>query len=259
MANTSGSPDSAPAAITWLGHASVLLELDGVRLLTDPVLRNRIGPLVRLEAGRWIESLGPVDCVLLSHLHADHTDPPSLRRVAGSLPVLAPHPAAGWLSRQGLRNVRDLRAGDRVDVSGLVITATPATHDGRRGPLGPVADAIGYLVQGSRSVYFAGDTDLFEAMAQLRGSTTVALLPIWGWGARLGPGHLDPERAAAAAALIAPAVVIPIHWGTFALGRPARRPADPQRPVREFARFMRQNAPDVEVRVLAPGERTEIH
>jgi L-ascorbate metabolism protein UlaG (beta-lactamase superfamily) len=105
-------------------------------------------------------------------------------------------------------------------------------------------------------VYFAGDTDLFEAMAELRGLVTVALLPVWGWGPRLGPGHLDPERAARAAALIAPAIAIPIHWGTFVPRVPiGRMPAEP---AREFARLVKHHAPSVEVRVLEPGGRTEL-
>ena len=91
-----------------------------------------------------------------------------------------------------------------MTLSGLRITAVPATHDSRRAPFGPEAEPIGYLVSGSRSVYFAGDTDLFEAMSELRGLVDVALLPVAGWGRSLGPGHLDPERAAQAAGLIGP-------------------------------------------------------
>ena len=86
----------------------------------------------------------------------------------------------------------------------------------------------------------------------------MALLPVWGWGASVGAGHLDPSSAAEAAALIAPSVAIPIHWGTFALARPARRAADPERPAREFAELTKRYAPAVDVRVLAPGERTTL-
>src|SRR5437660_1567088 len=96
------------AAITWLGHATVLIEVDGARLLTDPVIRDRIGPLVRIAPRISREALGRVDGVLLSHLHADHTDLPSLRQIASDLPVLAPHPSANWLRRQGLRDVREV-------------------------------------------------------------------------------------------------------------------------------------------------------
>jgi L-ascorbate metabolism protein UlaG (beta-lactamase superfamily) len=249
---------SAQLAITWLGHATVLIEVDGVSVLTDPVLRDRIGPLVRVAPSVEPDAVGAVDAVLLSHLHLDHTDIPTLRAVARCGPVVAPYGAREWLTRQGLRDVRELRAGEELGVGGLRVTATPASHDRRRRPLGPAADPVGYVIRGSSSVYFAGDTDLFPALVELHGSVDVALLPIWGWGPRLGPGHLDPERAAAAAALIAPAVAIPIHWGTFALGRPARRPTDCERPAREFAALARRYAPAVEVRVLSPGERTAL-
>ena len=246
------------AAVTWIGHATALLELDGMRVLTDPVLGNRVGPLVRIAPAVAADAIGRVDCVLLSHLHADHADLRSLRRVARIVPVFAPYPAAAWLARQGLREVHQLRPGEEVTVGALRLIATPAMHDRHRRPFGPVGYPIGFVIRGSRSAYFAGDTDLFPEMAELRGSLDVALLPVWGWGPALGPGHLDPARAASAAALISPSVAIPIHWGTLALGRPARRPPDPGWPAREFAALARRSAPAVEVRVLAPGERTEL-
>lgn len=240
--------------LTWLGHATVLLELDGVRLLTDPVLPDRIGPLLRVAPSVERNVLGRIDGVLLSHLHADHTDLRSLRAVAAKGPVLAPYRAATWLGRKGLGDVRDLRAGDDHRIGDVSVTAVPAAHDRRRRPLGPAADPVGYVVRGSRSAYFAGDTDLHHTMADLRGSIDVALLPVWGWGRSVGPGHLDPGSAAKAAALIAPAVAIPIHWGTFAL--PLIGQGDLERPAREFAALTSRYAPDVEVRVLAPGEQT---
>jgi L-ascorbate metabolism protein UlaG (beta-lactamase superfamily) len=248
--------DFPPAAVTWLGHATVLLEIDGVRVITDPVLRGRIGPLVRIAGPADLSAVGRVDCVLLSHLHADHTDPYTLRGLARHGPLLAPWPAARWLHRVGVRDVQELRPGDEVSVGGLRVIATPARHDRRRRPLGPAAEPVGYVVRGSRCAYFAGDTDLFPAMADLHKSLDLALLPVWGWGPDVGRGHLDPDRAARAAAIISPAVAIPIHWGTFALPRPVRRRADPGWPAREFAALARQYAPSVEVRVLAPGERT---
>ena len=251
-------PAGPQASVTWFGHATTLIELDGVRLLTDPVLRRRIGPLARIGPGIGADAVGHVDYVLLSHLHADHTDLRSLRDLGRSVPILAPRPAGGWLARHGLRSVRELRADEETSVNGVRVTAMPAAHDGRRHPLGPAADPIGFLAQGSRCVYFAGDTDYVPAMEELSGSVDVALLPVWGWGPRLGPGHLDPERAAEVAALIAPAVAIPIHWGTFALAWQTRRPIDHERPAREFAAFTRRRAPAVDVRLLRPGESTSI-
>jgi L-ascorbate metabolism protein UlaG (beta-lactamase superfamily) len=246
------------STMRWLGHATVLLDIDGTRLLTDPVLGDRIGPLVRIAPSVSPSQISAIDGVLLSHLHADHADVRSLRSLARSLPVLAPRGAGRWLAKLGLREVLELRAGDEVQVGTLRVRATPAEHQPSRRPLGPTADPIGHLLLGSRRVYFAGDTDLFDAMRQLRGLVDAALLPIWGWGRSLGPGHLDPTRAADATALIAPDLVVPIHWGTFALGKPARPAKDTSWPAREFAALVRQRAPDVEVRVLAPGERTEL-
>ena len=104
---------STALAITWLGHATVLVEIDGVRMITDPVLRDRIGPLVRIAPD--VDLAGPVDCVLLSHLHADHTDLPTLRALERSGPVLAPYPAREWLTatRAPRRARAPSRRGDR--------------------------------------------------------------------------------------------------------------------------------------------------
>ena len=258
--NLPKGPSSRPGevAITWLGHATVLIELDGVRVLTDPVLRDRVGPLVRIAPGVDPGVLGSLDCVLISHMHADHVDLPTLRALRLSGPVVAPHGSRTWLVTRGMTEVIELRPGNETSIGDVRIIATPARHDGRRRPFGPAADSIGYLIRGSRAVYFAGDTDLFGSMAELRGLVDVALLPVWGWGSRLGPGHLDPQSAAAAASVIAPAVAIPIHWGTLALGPPARRPADPQRPPRDFVTFASRYAPSVDVRLLSPGDRTAV-
>jgi L-ascorbate metabolism protein UlaG (beta-lactamase superfamily) len=245
-------------ALTWLGHASVLIALDGVRLVTDPVLRDRIGPLVRVAPPVATGGLERVDAILLSHLHADHTDLPSLRRIGNGTVVLAPDPAGVWLGSKGVVGVQELRPADEANVGPVTVAAVRATHDRRRRPFGPAADPIGYVVRGSRSVYFAGDTDLDPSMADLRGSIDVALVPIWGWGPSVERGHLDQRRAALAVALIAPAVAIPIHWGTFALPWLAFRRRDLERPAREFAALARRYARGVEVRVLAPGERVDV-
>jgi L-ascorbate metabolism protein UlaG (beta-lactamase superfamily) len=251
-------PDPTPLAVTWHGHATALLELDGARILTDPLLYDRAGPLVRIARSVDADAGSAIDAVLLSHLHADHADVRSLRRLDPATLVLAPRGAGSWLARHGLRNARELSPGDRADVGTVGVTATDAVHGDRRWRFGPRADPIGFVVSGSQSCYFAGDTDLFPGMSQMAGRIDLALLPIAGWGPTVGAGHLDPKRAAVAASLIAPGVAVPIHWGTLALWAPGRRRVDLSRPAREFVERMAERAPSVEVRVLEPGERTEL-
>jgi L-ascorbate metabolism protein UlaG (beta-lactamase superfamily) len=245
-------------AITWIGHATVLIELDGARVLTDPVLGGWAGPLRRMAPSPAPEaSAANADVVLVSHLHADHADLASLRRLERARMVV-PHGAGEWLGERGLPDVTELRPGEELQVGPLRVEATFAAHQGRRHPLGIDVAPVGFVVRGSRTVYFAGDTDLFVAMADLAGTIDVALLPVWGWGRSLGPGHLDPERAAQAAARIAPRVAIPIHWGTFSLPWPYPRPSDPRAPACAFATAVARIAPAVEARVLQPGERVEL-
>jgi L-ascorbate metabolism protein UlaG (beta-lactamase superfamily) len=238
--------------ITYVGHATTLIEIDGTRLLSDPVLMSWIGHIRRI---------GPppaaglrADAVLISHAHHDHLDLRSLRRLPEDIPVVAPPGSAQVVRRWTRRRVIEAAAGERVRLGSVEVLVAPAEHDGRRLPVGPEMPAVAYVVEGSSRVAFFGDTDLFDGMGSLFGDLDVALLPIWGWGPRVGPGHLDPERAARAAALLAPRIAVPIHWGTLAGPRVWWR-TDPAEPARRFAELVAVHAPDVVVRVLAPGER----
>src|SRR2546430_51521 len=185
---------------------------------------------------------------------------PSLRALGGSPLLIVPKGAGAVLRRAGLHRVEEVSAGDRIEVKpGLDVVAFPAVHDGFRAPLGPRAEALGFVIEGTSRVYFAGDTDLFPEMATLRGTTDVALLPVWGWGPYLGPGHLDPRRATEAARMIGARVTVPIHWGTlFPHGLHRVWPGILVRPPEEFARHVEQAAIETEVRVLQPGEVTTI-
>jgi L-ascorbate metabolism protein UlaG (beta-lactamase superfamily) len=238
--------------VTYVGHATTLVELGGARLLTDPVLRSRVGYIRRIAAPPAPEVCERLDAVLISHAHHDHLDTASLRRLPGDVPVIAPRGCRRFLRR---RAVTEVGPGDRVRVGAVDVLAVPAEHDGRRMPIGAPSPAVGYVI-GGRVVFF-GDTDVFEGMRELAGELEVALLPIWGWGSKLGPGHMDPGRAARAAALLRPRVAVPIHWGTLARARVWWR-ADPALPARRFTDLVADRAPDVAVRVLAPGGRLEL-
>src|SRR3954447_7794648 len=254
-----GEHAGVPERVTWVGHATVLIEMDGVRLLTDPVLRHRLAHLRRHSAPPGPDVAEGIDAVLLSHAHADHLDVRSLRRLGCDVLLVAPPGAGRAARRAGFTRAVELVPGEHVEVGGVTITAVAAAPEGRRWALGRPAQCVGFVVTGTTSVYFAGDTDVFDAMAELAGDLDVALLPVWGWGPSLGPGHMDPEAAARAAALLRPRVAIPIHWGTlFPIGLARRRGEVLVEPPRAFARHVAELAPDVQVQILEPGASLEL-
>jgi L-ascorbate metabolism protein UlaG (beta-lactamase superfamily) len=241
--------------LTWVGHSTVLLEVGGARLLTDPLLRTRLGHLRRHGARPDPAVTEGIDAVLVSHVHLDHLDVRSLRSVARGARVVAPEGAGRLLRRIGFDRIDEVMPGDRVTVGEATVTALAAVHDGRRLPLGATAGTLGYEIAGAQRVYFAGDTELFDGMRSFAGRFDVALMPVWGWGPSLGPGHMDPLSAAQAVAIMRPAVAVPIHWGTFfPVGLETLRGSALVEPPRVFARRVAELAPEVEVRVLAPGD-----
>jgi L-ascorbate metabolism protein UlaG (beta-lactamase superfamily) len=246
-----------PDRLTWLGHATVLLEVGGARLLTDPVLRGRVAHL-----RRHAPSVPPprdVDAVLLSHAHRDHLDLPTLRSLNPTPPlIVAPAGVGRTLRRLTGTEVREVSPGDAVEVAGAHVEAVPAVHDGRRSPVARMSDSLGYVVSPAHGagprVYFAGDTAVTDDMTHL-GEVDVALLPIWGWGPSLGPGHMDPGEAVDALALIRPRVAVPIHYGTLlpiGLGRRYGRVL--RDPLETFEAAAAERVPETRVAVLASGE-----
>jgi L-ascorbate metabolism protein UlaG (beta-lactamase superfamily) len=244
-------------AVRFIGHATTLLELGGVRVLTDPFLRPRLGPL---------ERHGPVpdpadlraDIVVISHGHPDHYDPRSLELLPGRPVIVVPRGLGPGSERRRLAaNVVEIEEGELLDIDGVGIAAVPARH--WISPGAPRARPVGYVIDAGPRAYFAGDTGRYPSMPEVVGGVDLALLPVWTWGPHLGPGHLGPRSAAEVTAELLPRVVIPIHWGTLYprhLHRVWRRPL--VEPGDRFAARVRSLAPGVDVRVLRPGERAAL-
>jgi L-ascorbate metabolism protein UlaG (beta-lactamase superfamily) len=244
------------SAVSYVGHGTVRIELDGLAMLTDPLLRRRVGHLRRAVPldPRVTEGLG---AILVAHGHHNHLDVPSLERLDRSVPVVVPR-GLGRLLAKHFKSVLEVEEGDELSFGPVRLRVTPAEHDSRR-HLGRLrASAVGYALLGSRNVYFAGDTGPFDGMEGLVPNLDVALLPIWGWGAKLGRGkHLDPVSAANALSVLRPRIAVPIHWGTYLpLHRGLRStPSFLSEPALAFVREAAAVAPDVDVHVLKPGER----
>jgi len=264
--------------ITWLGHSSVVIDLDGVRLLTDPLLQRHAG-LLRRRGDRPDQALWrDPDAVLLSHLHHDHAELSSMRLLA-PVPVLTAPSSARWLVERGLGGV-GLRNSDwfRIDPgspgslavepaadaaltgSGVRVRLCPAVHGHRPMPHRPNA-ANGHLVRGaSACLWVAGDTSLYPGMLRLPelagAPVDVALVPVGGWGPRLSEGHMGPIAAARACALVGARFAVPVHWGTLHAPASTRLPPGwMDRAGDAFAAALAREAPDCQAVVLPPGAR----
>jgi L-ascorbate metabolism protein UlaG (beta-lactamase superfamily) len=262
-------PQTGPVGgpqLHFLGHSTVRVELAGHTVLTDPLLTSRVGPLRRVVPAPEPAAFAGVDLVLISHLHGDHLHLPSLRLLGRDVPIAVPRGAGPWLRAKGFRQVVETAPGETFEHGGLQVTAVAAEHSGHRwGPRlthGPATVAVGHLVQaGGSTVYVSGDTDLFDGMHDLGDlGIDVALLPVWGWGATLGPGHLDPLGAAEATARLRPQVAVPVHWGTLAFHGATTVPGLGGRmrdllvaPPRTFAEAVASRGLATHVAVTEPG------
>jgi L-ascorbate metabolism protein UlaG (beta-lactamase superfamily) len=249
--------------VTWLGHSTVVLDLDDTRVLVDPLLSRHNGPLRRRfvtpEQQRWQHP----DVVLISHLHHDHAELRSLR-LLGDVPVLTAPLNAAWLRRKGISGATGL-GDDWYDVadSPVRVRLVKAVHHARPMPHRP-NQANGHIVKGSSmTVWVVGDTSLYDEMTdlpQVAGAPfDLAIVPVGGWGARLSPGHMGPAEAAVACARVRARAALAVHWGTLHVPFLRELPRGwMDRPGDEFAKALAKAAPDCEPISLMPGQSSSV-
>lgn len=220
---------------TWIGHSTVLVQVAGLNILTDPFLSDRASP-VPFAGPRRVrppaltpKSLPPIDIILLSHNHYDHLDLPALREIARhhAPHVVTPHGNARWISKASPRfRIDELKWGGMAESGGARIHLTPALHWSKR-RLFESNTALGgaFLVETAAGlVYFAGDTGygtgaIFADLRQRFGPPRLSLLPIGAYAPRwfMSPQHMDPEEAVKAHLALGSRVSLAIHHGTIQL------------------------------------------
>lgn len=255
-------------SVTWAGHASWVLRIGGLTVLTDPVWSRRIlGTPARITpvGVRW-EELPPVDAVVISHNHYDHLDAPTLKRLPRTTPLFVPAGLARWCRRRGFTRVTELDWWESVELGGVRFEFVPAHHWSKRslmdacrtlwggwvlsaaGPAG-AAGAAGAV----KKVYFAGDTGYghwFGEIGRRHPGIDLALLPIGAYAPRwwLRDVHADPEEAVQACLDLGARRMAPMHWGTFVLSsEPVMEPLQRVRAAWARTRLPREHLWDLPV------------
>ena len=222
-------------AAAWIGHATVLLRLGGMTIITDPVLANRVGlglglmtggPRRHVAAALTIKQLPRIDLILLSHAHYDHLDRPTLVRLSKRIPVVTAEHTSDLIRDLGFSSIREMRWGETTCINGLKITAQRVRHWGARSFYDRHRGVNGYLLEaGRRRVLFGGDTayqDWFKEIGKVD-------LGIFGIGA-YNPfiqAHATPEEAWTMAQHVGADAVMPMHHSTFRLSHePMREPLE---------------------------------
>ncbi|MCG6151668.1 MBL fold metallo-hydrolase [Leptospira bandrabouensis] len=219
-------------SVTWVGHATTLIQIDGVNILTDPIWSERcspvsfIGPKRYTPPGIKIDDLPKIDLIILSHNHYDHTDLPTLKQLEEKFHplVLTGLGNRKLLLDEGIRNVQEMDWWEKTTMKDLQITFTPTQHFSGRGLFDRDKTLWGsYLISGKKEkVYFGGDTGYythFQEVTNQLGPVDIAILPIGATEPRwlMEPVHIDPKQAVQAFGDLKAKYLVPMHYMTFVL------------------------------------------
>jgi len=246
-------------SLTWIGHASFLVQLGGRSILIDPVLSASLGPWFprNVSPGLRGADLPPIDAVLITHNHRDHMDESTLLKLGPSPLYVVPKGLGSWFERRGLKRVQEMAWWDEQDVAGVKITFVPSQHWSRRGLLDANQSWWGGYVAEHDGLrfYHSGDTgwfDGFRSIGERVGDIQAAMLPIGAYAPRwfMKHQHMNPEDAVAAFEALGAEQFVAMHWGTFKLtDEPLDEPPEFLRAVWE-----RTQLADQRLRIPAVGE-----
>jgi L-ascorbate metabolism protein UlaG (beta-lactamase superfamily) len=255
---TAVNDPNGPPRVTWIGHASFLVSLDGVSVLVDPVFSRRIGGVIARHGvpGLLPSHLPRIDALLITHNHYDHLDAPSIDALPREVPVLVPEGLGPWFARRRFARVREMRWWDSASAGPLRVTFVPARHWSRRFPWDTNRSWWGgYVVEGEgATLYHAGDSAWFDGFAAIGArfpAIDLAILPVGAYEPAwfMEWHHLNPEQAGEAFQALGARAMIPAHWGTFRLtDEPLSEPAD------RIARWWEFRKPAGSLHRMAVGE-----
>jgi len=222
---------SSDLYITWFGHSTILIELDGIRILTDPMFGDNAAPARFLGVKRFyppplsLDHLPDIDVVLLSHDHFDHLDEKSIRFLAGVVPqFISPLGVGAHLEYWGVsaENIVELDWWDRTEVGGIELVCTPARHFSGRSPFNRFNTLwAGWAILGSNQrIFFSGDSGMFpcfEEIGERLGPFDVTMMDTGAYNTAWTDVHMGPEQAVIAHQMVGGRLLLPVHWGTFRL------------------------------------------
>lgn len=218
------SHTGADFQVTWIGHASFLIQTEGINILVDPVWSRWLGFLKRVrEPGLLIEDLPPIHAVLVTHAHFDHLHLGALKRIGQGQPIIVPRGVGKLVKRRGFGEIVEMDLWAKVQYGPLEITFTPSKHWGARMVHDVHRGFGGFLIrnESGRTVYHCGDSAYFEGFTRIgeHSNIDLAMLPIGAYDAMSGREvHMNPEEALTAFTDLKAGHMVPMHYGTFPLG-----------------------------------------